>query len=333
MIKTLVTERLGIQYPIIAGTMMNITTPEFVAACCEAGGLGILASAIYKTKDDLRTAIKRTRQLTTKPYAVNVNLFPALMPTDQLSYIKIMLEEGVRIIETSGHAAPQEYVPIFKEAGVTWIHKCAGVRYAVKAASLGADMVEVVGYENGGATGKLDVGTMVMTPSVVDALSIPVIAGGGVSDGRGLAAVLALGAEAAIIGTRIMATRECPIHDNLKKALLEAAETDTVLIMRSLDSTHRVWNNAAAQRVLDLEAGKPGDPQEIFEAAAGSKAKKMYNTGDLDIGVVSCGQGVGLIHDIPRVKDLFDRIIKEAETVIAKLSVRKTRIAPDSSPA
>jgi len=300
--------------------MMNITTPQFVAACSNAGGLGILASAIYKTKDDLRAAIKETKQLTDRPYAVNVNLFPALMPTDQLSYIKVMLEEGVRVVETSGHAAPQEYVPIFKEARVTWIHKCAGVRYAKKAASLGADMVEVVGYENGGATGKLDVGTLVMTPSVVDAVDIPVIAGGGISDGRGVAAILALGAQAAIIGTRIMATQECPIHDNLKRSLVDAAETDTVLIMRSLDSTHRVWNNSAAQRILDLEAGKSGDPMEIYEAAAGSKAKRMYDTGDLDAGVVSCGQGVGLIHDIPTIKQLFDRIMEEAVSIVEKLS-------------
>lgn len=320
MLKTAVTERLGIRYPIIAGTMMNITTPEFVAACSNAGGLGILASAIYKTKHDLRAAIQRTKQLTNQPYAVNVNLFPALMPTDQLSYIKIMLEEGVRIIETSGHAAPQEYVPIFKEAGVTWIHKCAGVRYAKKASGLGADMVEVVGYENGGATGKLDIGTLVMTPSVVDAVDVPVIAGGGVSDGRGVAAILSLGAQAVIIGTRIMATKECPIHDNLKRALVEAKETDTVLIMRSLESTHRVWNNTAAQRVLELEAGKPGDPMEIYETAAGSKAKKMYDTGDLDAGVVSCGQGVGLVHDIPSVNQLFDRIMEEAKSAIEKLS-------------
>jgi len=320
MLKTAVTERLGIRYPIFAGTMMNITTPDFVAACSNAGGLGILASAIYKTKDDLRAAIKRTKSLTERPYAVNVNLFPALMPSDQLSYIRVMLEEGVQIIETSGHAAPKEYVPIFKEARVIWIHKCAGVRYAKKAANLGADMVEVVGYENGGATGKLDIGTLVMTPSVVDAVDVPVIAGGGVSDGRGLAAILALGAQAVIIGTRIMATQECPIHDNLKQSLVNASETDTVLIMRSLDSTHRVWNNSAAQRVLELEAGKPGDPMEIYEAAAGSKAKKMYDSGDLDIGVVSCGQGVGLIHDIPPVKQLFDQIIAEAISTIEKLS-------------
>lgn len=318
--KTVVTERLGIEHPILAGTMMNITTPEFVATCSEAGGLGILASAIYKTQDELRDALKRTKALTDKPFAVNVNLFPALMPTDQLSYIEVIVDEGVKIIETSGHSAPEDYVPLFKEAGLTWMHKCAGVRYAKKAAGLGADMVEVVGYENGGATGKLDVGTLVMTPSVVDAIDVPVIAGGGVSDGRGVAAVLALGAEAVIIGTRIMATRECPVHDNLKKALVDAVETDTVLIMRSVNATHRVWHNEAAQRVLELEAGQAGDPSEIFQVAAGEKAKRMYDDGELDVGVVSCGQGVGLVHDIPTVKEFFDRTMKEAESIVARLA-------------
>ncbi len=320
MLETAVTKKLGIKYPIIAGTMMNITTPEFVAVCSNAGGLGILASAIYKSTDELRAAIVRTRELTDRPYAVNVNLFPALMPTDQKAYIEAMLDEGVTIIETSGHQAPEEYLPIFRSSGVTWIHKCAGVRYAKKAAKLGADIVEVVGYENGGATGVLDVGTLVMTPSTVDALDVPVVAGGGVSDGRGVLALLALGAQGVIIGTRLMATQECPIHDNLKNALVGASEVDTVLIMRSLHNTHRVWKNEAAQRVLELEAGAAGDPSEILSAAAGAKAKQMYDEGVLDVGVVSCGQGVGLVHDIPTVQELFDRMMAEVESVASKLA-------------
>ena len=320
MLETAVTKKLGIKYPIFAGTMMNITTPEFVAVCSNAGGLGILASAIYKSTDELRAAIVRTNELTDRPYAVNVNLFPALMPTDQKAYIEAMLDEGVTIIETSGHQAPEEYLPIFKSSEVTWIHKCAGVRYAKKAAKLGADIVEVVGYENGGATGVLDVGTLVMTPSTVDALDVPVVAGGGVSDGRGVLALLALGAQGVVIGTRIMATQECPIHDNLKNALVGASEVDTVLIMRTLHNTHRVWKNEAAQRVLDLEGGAEGDRMDILSAAAGAKAKQMYDDGVLDVGVVSCGQGVGLVHDIPTVQELFDRMMAEVESVAGKLA-------------
>jgi len=319
MIKTKVTEMLGCKYPIIAGTMARISNPEFTAAASNAGACAVLASANYKSPDELRDAIKKTQSLTNQPFAVNINLFPALMPQDKLEdYVEATLAEGVKIIETSGHKAPEDLVPKFRDGGAIWIHKCAGVRYAKKGASLGADIVTVVGYENGGATGILDIGTMVMTPSVVDALEVPVIAGGGVTDGRGIAAILALGAEGVIMGTRLMATQECPIHDNLKQAFVQAAETDTCLALRSVGNTHRIWNNIAAQNVLELEA--EGAPLfKLIQAASGDKAEKMYKEGDIDLGVVACGQGVGLIRDIPTVKELLDRIMVEAEDAISKL--------------
>jgi nitronate monooxygenase len=319
MIETKVTEMLGCKYPIIVGTMARITNPEFVAAASNAGACAVLASANYKSPDDLRDAIKKTQSLTKQPFAVNINLFPALMPQDKLEdYVDATLAEGVKIIETSGHKAPEDLVPKFRDGGATWIHKCAGVRYAKKGASLGADIVTVVGYENGGATGILDIGTLVLTPSVVDALEVPVIAGGGVTDGRGVAAILALGAEGVIMGTRMMATKECPIHDNLKQAFIEAAETDTVLALRSVGNTHRIWNNKAAQTVLELEAQK-APLFQLIQAASGDKAQKMYNEGDTDLGVVSCGQGVGLVRDVPTVKELLDRTMKEAEDIISRL--------------
>ncbi len=323
MIKTRITEMLGIQYPIIGGTMMNISRPDFVAACSNAGGLGIIASAIYKDSiDQLREAIRETISLTDKPFAVNINLFPMLQPVDPKEFLKAVLEEGVKVIETSGHSAPEDFVPMFREAGVTWIHKCAGVRYARKAASLGADIIEVVGYENGGAVGMLEIGTLVMVPSVVDAVGdIPVIGGGGVMDGRGLLAVLSLGAEGIIIGTRIMATKECPIHDNLKQVLLNAAETDTEVIMKTIRASHRVWNNAAAKKVLELEVSQ-SDPEEMFSVSAGAKVRAMYTDGEVDKGVLYCGQGVGLVHDIPTVAELFQRLIKEAESNISALRKR-----------
>lgn len=322
MIKTRVTEMLRCKYPIIVGAMARITNPEFVAAASNAGACAVLASANYDTPDKLRDAIRATQSLTDQPFAVNINLFPALMPQDKLEdYVDATLAEGVEIIETSGHKAPEDLVPKFKDGGAIWIHKCAGVRYALKGASLGADIVTVVGYENGGATGKLDIGTMVMTPSVVDALDIPVIAGGGIADGRGVAAALALGAEGVIMGTRMMATKECPIHDNLKQAFVEAKETDTVLALRSIGNTHRIWNNEAAQKVLELEA-EGASLFSLVQAAAGTKAQKMYDEGDTDLGVVSCGQGVGLVRDIPTVKDLLDRIMGEAEEIISRLHGR-----------
>ncbi|MFX1363832.1 MAG: NAD(P)H-dependent flavin oxidoreductase [Promethearchaeota archaeon] len=320
MIKTKVTEMLGCKYPIIVGTMANITNPEFVAACSNAGSCAVLASANYKSPEELREAIRKTQSLTTQPFAVNINLFPALMPQEKLEdYVDATLDEGAKIIETSGHKAPEHLVPKFKDSDVIWIHKCAGVKYAIKGASLGADMITVVGYENGGATGILDIGTLVMVPSVVDALNIPVIAGGGVSDGRGVAAILALGAEGVIMGTRMMATKECPIHDNLKQALVQASETDTSLVMRSIRNTHRVWRNKAAETIIELES-KKAPLEDIVQVASGQNALKMYREGDIDAGMVSCGQGVGIVKDIPSVKDLLDRIMKEAEKIISKLN-------------
>ena len=319
MIKTKVTEMLGCKYPIIAGTMANISNPEFVASVSNAGACAVLASANYQTPEELREAIRKTQSLTDQPFAVNINLFPAMMPQEKLvKYVEATLDEGTKIIETSGHKAPADLVPKFKEGGAIWIHKCAGIRYAITGASLGADMITVVDYENDGATGTLDIGTLVMTPSVVDAIDVPVIAGGGITDGRGIAAVLALGAEGAIMGTRMMATKECPIHDNLKQAFVQAKETDTHLVMRSIRNTHRVWRNKAAEKIIELESQK-ASLQEIIQVASGQNALKMYKEGDIDAGMVSCGQGVGLVKDIPTVKELLDRIMKEAEEVIQKL--------------
>lgn len=323
MIETKVTEMLGCKYPIIVGTMARITNPEFVAAASNGGACAVLASANYRTPDELRDAIKRTRSLTKEPFAVNINLFPALMPQEKLEdYVDATLSEGVEIIETSGHKAPEDLIPKFRNSGALWIHKCAGIRYAKKGASLGADMITVVGYENGGATGKLDIGTMVMTPSAVDAVDVPVIAGGGIADGRGIVAVLALGAEGVIMGTRMMATEECPIHEHLKQSFVEAEETDTVLALRSIGNTHRIWNNEAAQKVLELEAER-APLFKLVQAAAGEKAQEMYDHGDTSLGVVSCGQGVGLVRDIPPIKELLDRIMGEAEEIITRFGEKK----------
>ena len=273
---------------------------------------------MFRKPEPLRKALNELHNLTNNPFAVNVNLFPMLKPIKQIDLVKVMIEEGVKIIETSGHQAPEKYIPLFKKNDIIWIHKCAGVRYAKKAASLGADIVEVVGWENGGSVGLFDIGTLVLTPATVDALNIPVVAGGGISDGRGVVAALALGAEAALIGTRLLTTQECPIHDNLKQALLNATIYDTTLVMRSLGAAHRVWNNQVAKKVIELESSKI-DQMEIFDVAAGSKSKLMYEQGVLTAGIVSCGQGVGLIHNIPTVKELIDRIMKKANNIIHNL--------------
>lgn len=318
MFKTKMTEMLGVKYPIVGGTMMHISNAEFTAAISNAGGLGILASAIYQSREAFSEALDQLIELTDKSFAVNLNLFPAMRPIDNNDYLDVLLEKGVKIVETSGHSAPQELCARFKEAGITWMHKCVGVRYALKVQEMGADMVTVVGYENGGATGKLDIGTLVLVPRVVESLHLPVIGGGGVSDGRGLVAILALGAQGVIMGTRLLATKEAPIHDRLKEALVKAGELDTMLVMRSIGATHRVWINAAAKKVAELEDDQAGLP-EILKIATGEKAKKMYNEGDLDVGIISCGQGIGMAHDIPTVKELFDRIMGEAADVAKRL--------------
>ena len=318
MFQTRMTEMLGIRHPIVGGAMMWVSTPEFVAAISNAGGLGILASAMYQTKAAFAEAVDRLRALTERPFAVNLNLFPMLRPVDNSEYLDVLMDRGVRIVETSGHSAPEALCGRFKSAGMLWIHKCVGARYALKVQDMGADLVTVVGYENGGATGKLDIGTMVLVPRVVEQVRVPVIGGGGVADARGFLALLALGAEGVIMGTRLLTTREAPLHDRLKQALLHASEGDTMLILRSLGATHRVWINAAAKRCAELETSR-ADVAEILTVVAGQRARQMYETGDLDLGVVPCGQGVGLCHDMPTMQELFDSIIREAEEILKKL--------------
>jgi len=320
MFKTKVTEKLGIQYPIVGGTMMWVTTPEFTAAISNAGGLGVLASALYKSADEFAQAVDRLMDLTDKPFAVNLNFFPALRPIDNNEYVDVMIKKGVKIVETSGHSAPDDLCVRFKDAGLIWIHKCVGVRYALKVQEMGADMITVVGYENGGATGKLDIGTIVLVPRIVEAVKVPVIGGGGISDGRGFLAALALGAQGVIIGTRLLATQEAPIHPRVKEALVEASELDTMLILRSLGATHRAWINAAAKKCLELENAQ-ADVAEILNVVAGENARRMYDTGDVDVGILPCGQGIGLVHDIPTIKELFERIVKEATDIARNLAV------------
>jgi NAD(P)H-dependent flavin oxidoreductase YrpB (nitropropane dioxygenase family) len=311
MFQNRLTDMLGIKYPIVGGTMMWISNAEFTAAISNGGGLGVLASAMFSTKEAFAEALNRLNDLTDKPFAVNLNLFPAMRPIDNNIYLDVLLEKGVKIVETSGHSAPEELCDRFKKAGLTWIHKCVGVRYALKVEKMGADIITVVGYENGGATGKLDIGTLVLVPKVADSVRVPVIGGGGVSDGRGFLALMALGAQGVIIGTRLLTTREAPVHENLKRALIEASELDTMLVMRSIGATHRVWANAAAKKCAELEENK-ADMTQILQVVSGERAKQMYAQGDLDVGIVSCGQGIGLIDDIPTVEEVLDRIIEEA---------------------
>jgi NAD(P)H-dependent flavin oxidoreductase YrpB (nitropropane dioxygenase family) len=308
---TRITELLGIEHPIIGGTMMHLSREELTAAISEAGGLGILASANFQDQASFRQAIKNIRQKTDKPFAVNLNMFPARKRLENHLYIDVILDEGVGIVETSGHKAPEEYIERLKKEGVKLIHKCVGVRYAKKAESLGVDAVTVVGYENGGATGVLDITTLCLVPRVVDSVSIPVIAGGGVADGRGLTAMLALGAEGVIMGTRFLLAEECPLHPRVKEVLLSATELDTVLVMRSVGNTHRVWKNRAAEATAEMET-RNASLQELFKFVSGEQAEKMYLQGELHAGLLACGQGIGLVRNIKPARDILLEILKEA---------------------
>ena len=318
MFKTRVTELLGIEYPIIGGTMMHLSDARWATAISEAGGLGIMASAMFPDKESFRQEVRRAKELTSKPFAVNLNMFPAMHPIDNNEYIDVILDEGIEIVETSGHKAPEEYIDRLKTKGVKIIHKCVGVRYAKKAESLGVDAVTVVGYENGGATGLLDVTTLCLIPRVVDALTVPVIGGGGVGDGRGFLALLALGAEGVIMGTRLLATDECPIHENLKRTLLAATELDTTLVLRTLRNTHRVWKNSAATRVMEMES-RGASLEDLFHIIKGENMQRVFREGDLDAGLVPCGQAVGLAGTIKPVREVVADIVREASAAKKRL--------------
>ena len=311
MQKTRLTELLGIRYPIIGGTMMDLSTGPFVAAISEAGALGLLVSASYKDYDAFSDALSHVKDHTDQPFGVNINLFPMMQKLDNFRYLELMAKHSVGIVETSGFAPPADLIKAIKGHGFTWLHKCVGLRYALKAESMGADAVTVVGYENGGATGNLNITTLVLVPTVVDALKIPVVGGGGVMDGRTMAAVLALGASGVIVGSRLLLSEECPIHDNLKQALAQAGELDTDIVMRSVGFAHRVWMNEPAKKTAELEKSG-GGIAEIYPYVSGESAMKMYETGDLSAGTVSCSQAIGLANQIMPLAAIFEELMAGA---------------------
>lgn len=318
MIETRITKLFGIEYPIIAGCMMGLSRADLVAAISNAGALGILASATFESQEDLRKEIRRTKELTDKPFAVNINLFPTMRPVDTEAFIDVSIEEGVQILETSGRS-PKAYVERIKRGGVKFMHKCARVRDAVSCEKLGVDAVSIVGFECGGHPGLEDVTTLILTPLTVDSVSIPVLAGGGFVDGRGLVAALALGAEGVVMGTRFLATKECIAHENVKKWVLEASEADTMIIQRSIQSNARVARNAIANKFAEAEA-RGASLQELLQLISPRGREALLN-GDLDAGTFACGQAVGLIRDLPSVRDVVQSIARQAEEVRGRLSV------------
>ncbi len=310
MLKTRITEMLGIEYPIIQGAMLWLAGAELASAVSNAGGLGILSSASFATAKELRQGIRKTKDLTDKPFAVNITLLPTFRPLNYEEYIEAALEEGVAIIETSGRS-PESYMKLLKDARVKVMHKCARIKDVKTAERLGVDAVTVIGFEAGGNPGMEDVTSMVRIPIAVDTVNIPVIAGGGIGDGRGLVAALALGAEGVTIGTRFVATQECLSHPKIKEWMVQATEKDTIMINRTFNNPERVMKTEISLKVLELEE-KGATLEDMLPMITGLRAKEALDEGDINRGVIACGEVVGLIHDSPTVKELIENIINEA---------------------
>ena len=318
MFKTRITELFNIEVPIVGGCMMHISGPEFVAAISNAGALGMMASAMFDTQDKFRQAVRQTKSLTDKPFGVNLSLFPALRPIDNNLYVEVILEEGVPVVETSGRRPPEEMLERLRAGGVKLMHKCVSARHALSAQKAGVDAVTVFGTEGGGHIGELGLSTMALVPRAADTLDIPVLAAGGIADGRGLLAALALGAEGVTIGTRLLVTEECPIHGNLKQALIAATELDTLPILGSLHNTLRAWKNPAALKVAELEANQ-ADIWEILPIVAGTETKRMYERGDVDAGVIACSQSIGIVSEVKSVADVIREMAQEAVEIAGEL--------------
>ena len=314
--KTLITEMFGIQHPIIQGGMHYVGFAEPAAAVSNAGGLGIITGLTQRTPEALAAEIARCRTMTDKPFGVNLTFLPTVSSPDYPGYIKAIIEGGVKAVETAGNN-PQKWLPALHEAGVKVIHKCTTVRHAIKAEAIGCDAVSVDGFECGGHPGEDDIPNFILLPRAAESLKIPFVASGGMADGRSLVAALALGAEGINMGTRFIATREAPVHEKVKQAIVDASELDTRLVMRPLRNTERVLRNAAVDRLLEKERALGADLkfEDIIEEVAGVYPRIMLE-GDMEAGAWSCGMVAGLIHDIPTVKDLIDRIMHEAEGII-----------------
>ena len=314
--KTRITELFGIQHPIVQGGMHYVGLADLAAAVSNAGGLGMITALTLKTPEDLAVEIKRCRDMTEKPFGVNVTFLPTVNTPDYPGYIKAIIEGGVKIVETAGRN-PEPYLPYLKDAGVKVIHKCTSVRHAVKAEKIGCDAVSVDGFECGGHPGEDDIPNMILLPRAAEALQIPFVASGGQADARSLVASLALGAEGINMGTRFIATQEAPVHAKVKQAIVAASELDTRLVMRPLRNTERVLNNAAVERLMEKEAtlGDKIQFEDIIEEVAGVYPRVMVD-GEVDSGVWSCGMVAGLIHDIPTCRELLDRIMAEAESIV-----------------
>lgn len=314
--KTSITELFGIERPIIQGGMHCVGLAELASAVSNAGGLGLITALTQPSPEHLAEEIRKCREMTDKPFGVNLTFLPAVSPPDYPGYIRAIIDGGVKIVETAGNN-PEKWMPLMKEAGIKVIHKCTSVRHALKAQSIGVDALSIDGFECGGHPGEDDVPNFILLPRAADELKIPFVASGGMADGRSLVAALALGAAGMNMGTRFVATKEAPVHDNVKAAIVNATELDTRLVMRPLRNTERVLSNAGVERLLakEKELGSDITFEDIVSEVSGVYPRVMYE-GEMDAGAWSCGMVAGLINDVPSVAELIDRIMAEAEQII-----------------
>ena len=311
--KTRITELLGIEHPIVQGGMHFVGFAEMAAAVSNAGGLGIITGLTQGTPENLKAEIAKCRAMTDKPFGVNLTFLPAVTPPDYPGFVKVIIESGIKVVETAGNN-PAKWLPMLKEAGIVVIHKCTSVRHALKAEAIGCDAVSVDGFECGGHPGEDDVPNFILLPRAGEELKVPFLASGGMADGRSLVAALAMGADGMNMGTRFIATKEAPVHQNVKDALVAASELDTRLIMRPLRNTERVLVNAGVERLLEKEK-ELGDKVTFADIAAevAGVYPRILRDGDMDAGGWSCGMVAGLIHDVPSVQELIERTMAAAE--------------------
>jgi NAD(P)H-dependent flavin oxidoreductase YrpB (nitropropane dioxygenase family) len=313
-LSTRFTETFGIERPIVCGGMMWVGRAPLIAAVANAGALGFLTALTQPTPEELTCEIQRTRGLTDRPFGVNLTILPSIKPPPYAEYRQAIIEAGIRIVETAGYR-PDEHVADFREHGIKVIHKCTAVRHALSAERMGVDAISIDGFECAGHPGEDDIPGLILIPAAADKVKIPMIASGGFGDGRGLVAALALGADGINMGTRFCATAEAQIHDNFKQAMVDNDERATQLIFRTYRNTARVARNAISQQVIEAEAaGKPFE--EVAHLVKGGRGREGLDSGDINHGIWSAGQVQGLIHDIPTVQQLIDRIMQEAESII-----------------
>jgi NAD(P)H-dependent flavin oxidoreductase YrpB (nitropropane dioxygenase family) len=317
MLKTRLTEMFGVETPLVMGGMTGVGYGELVAAVANAGALGFIVAHLFPTAEELHAEIKKTRELTDKPFGVNLTLLPSLNPIPYDEYRAAIIESGIKIVETAGRS-PIDHLPDFKANGVKVIHKCTSVRHSVTAARLGVDVISIDGFECAGHPGEDDIGLIVLLPATVDAVNVPVIASGGMADGRSLVAALALGADGVNMGTRFMATKECKIHENVKQGIVAGTERDTLLINRTLRNTSRVAKNAISEEVVKIQQDITKTIEDVRELVAGVRGRaNVLKGGDLDGGIWTVGQSQALIHDVPTCKELVANIMSQAEAIVS----------------